>query len=266
MFRKHKIERKQKGNTHGSTQHFIQQRVQRIASCADALVAYREQRGQRGPKHPHGDTQPVARIKMKNQPHSGYGDQAEGQFPYGNAAFIEQGFQKRGKKTHRRKADHADGHVGRLDAAVKTDPVQGKQQPRSPGRKHVAQGAFPEFASEAEEGKKHEGGKQQTIPDQQPLVSVISLPNTPVKPASTTERCNLKKALFMMPAAISQPPPNRKLLRSSDKENGGSPPRSTLRACRQTGGLHKAASPRFLLDFSLLLRYRNTHPPDGDGD
>ncbi len=195
MARERKIDRQQQADAGCPAQHLVQQRGQGVAPGTDALVAHGEQGGQRRSQHAHGNTQPIARVKMKNQPHPGDGNQAEQHLPRGNAPPIEQRFKQRGEESHRGKTDHADRDVGRLDTAVKTDPVQSKQQPRAARRPCVPQSGFLLSAAEAEKDEQHERGKQQTIPDQQPFIQRDEFAEHAGKPGQKNGKMQFEKSV-----------------------------------------------------------------------
>lgn len=107
---------------------------------------------------------------MEYQHNAEHSHQAEQYLPQGDTMTVDEGLKDGRKEAHHRQADHADGHVGGLDAAVEENPVAGQQQPHGGNLCHIGPADFPQLFQKRKQQKEHHGGKHHPVPHQQPFV------------------------------------------------------------------------------------------------
>ncbi len=153
-----------------TAQHLVHQHGAGGVVHGHFLVDNGKQRSQGRRDDAHADTGPVAGVEMENQHDAEHGHQAEQNLPQGDAVTVDEGLEDGRKEAHHRQADHADGHVGGLDAAVEENPVAGQQQSHGGNLCHIAERNLPQLLQARKQQKEHHGGKHHPVPYEQSFV------------------------------------------------------------------------------------------------
>ena len=152
---------REKGEASG---HLKQQYGAGLVSDADAPGGDGEQRPHRGGENAERDAGPVPGVEMEDQGHAEHRDDAEAQLADGRGFPVQQRIENSGEKTDGGETDHADGHVGVLDAAVKEYPVRGDERAHAAYFERLAQGDARQLSLEQEVGGEKRGGEQHPPP------------------------------------------------------------------------------------------------------
>lgn len=142
------VERQHTGQAQETAQHLIHQHGTGGVVHGHLLIDNGKQRSQGRRDDAQADTRPIAGIEMEYQHNAEHSHQTEQYLPQGDAVTVDEGFKDGRKEAHHRQADHADGHVGGLDAAVEENPVAGQQQSHGGNLCHIAPADFPQLLQE----------------------------------------------------------------------------------------------------------------------